>query len=692
MKIRLFSVSGFMLGLFCSINVQAQNPPIQKTNGSLPDTLVSIEEVTVHAFRYESRLLEAPVAISIISASQLELNSMRPIDDVLNQVPGVYMQSGSLSTNRLTIRGVGSRSPYASNKIRAYYAGIPLTNGVGETTVEDLNRSVLSKVEVIKGPASGFYGSGLGGTLLFEAAHPTQSQFSAGYSLASYQTHQLNGQFILAGENNRNLFAVENLNSQGYRENNQTDRLNLNYIGWLKAGKHEFNFIVNHTKLKAYIPSSLDLETYTNSPKKAASNWAATRGYEDYGKSLFGVSMDSKWMNDWKSTISLFGQMRNSEELRPFNLLEEDSHYIGGRFVIERKIITPHANWKLMLGNESFFEGYNWSTFKNNDRKKGDRLTNNREKRNYINIFGQIEYRPTDRLRIWAGANFNKTAYQYSDLFLNDGDQSGDYTFKSMISPRLAINYSLPSNHSFYGQISQGFSPPSLEETLLPNGGRNPNIEPETGWNFEIGSRGYLFEGLFYDLSVYYMRISNLLVAQRVAEDAYLGINAGKTAHPGLEYYLQYRVPTETKTGHYFTINGDFSPYYFIDFVDGEGDYSGNDLTGVPRHNNNFSYQLKVNKTINFQLIYRHVGRMPLRDDNSIYSDPYGLLSANCRYEKVLGKVIFKAMAVAENLTNEHYSSMVLINASSFGGNAPRYYYPGMPLNFSFQIKLSYLI
>ncbi len=31
------------------------------------------------------------------------------------------------------------------------------------------------------------------------------------------------------------------------------------------------------------------------------------------------------------------------------------------------------------------------------------------------------------------------------------------------------------------------------------------------------------------------------------------------------------------------------------------------------------------------------------------------------------------------NIFNIHYASMVLINASSFGNNKPRYYYPALP-------------
>ena len=42
------------------------------------------------------------------------------------------------------------------------------------------------------------------------------------------------------------------------------------------------------------------------------------------------------------------------------------------------------------------------------------------------------------------------------------------------------------------------------------------------------------------------------------------------------------------------------------------------------------------------------------------------------------------------NLTDETYASQILINASSFGGNAPRYFYPGNPVNYFGGLNVSY--
>jgi len=44
------------------------------------------------------------------------------------------------------------------------------------------------------------------------------------------------------------------------------------------------------------------------------------------------------------------------------------------------------------------------------------------------------------------------------------------------------------------------------------------------------------------------------------------------------------------------------------------------------------------------------------------------------------------------NITDQHYASMLLINAVGFGGSQPRYYYPGAPRNYYGGFTLKYLI
>ena len=80
-----------------------------------------------------------------------------------------------------------------------------------------------------------------------------------------------------------------------------------------------------------------------------------------------------------------------------------------------------------------------------------------------------------------------------------------------------------------------------------------------------------------------------------------------------------------------------------------------------------------------------------LRDDNMLSSNKYQLVNSIAGYNfKINDSFSAKLFITANNIFNEKYASMLLINASSFGNSKPRYYYPGNPSNFNTGIHLNY--
>ena len=208
-----------------------------KINIRLIPENINIHEIVVKAFQSGKRLLDTPGSIEIITNRQLLREPAFTLAPSVNKMAGVWMQSGSINTNRLTIRGIGTRSPYGSNKIRAYYGDIPLTNGVGETTLEDLDLEQIADIEIIKGPSSGFYGSGLGGVLLFNPAKPVKDMFVQQVSAGSFQTIRYTGKLVVAGQNSAHSLVYSRLHSDGYRENNETNRHNLTWTSTFTRSK-----------------------------------------------------------------------------------------------------------------------------------------------------------------------------------------------------------------------------------------------------------------------------------------------------------------------------------------------------------------------------------------------------------------------------------------------------------------------
>lgn len=668
-----------LLLLFQITSKSQERVQIEKDTTSLSG---KIDEVTVSAFRTPYNLFNTPAPINLITPLQLEMGNSLTTVEALNQAPGLLMQTGTMNTNRLTIRGIGSRTPYGTNKIKAYFGEIPLTSGDGETVLEDLENTAIKRVEIVKGPSSSLFGAGLAGVVLFHPKTAAQDFAQNQTTIGSFGTIK---NILSAGvvSDKLDIFALGAiLKSDGYRENNKTNRTNiLINSNYSLTPNTNMQFLLKGTKMNAKIPSSLDLQTFQQSPEKAASNWAAIKGYEDYTNGQFGVSLDFTPDNMHKISAATFGSFRDADELRPFNRLEESSNYLGSRAYGQKTIIGESSKFILSTGIEFFREKYNWSTISNS--AGADLLSDNMERRQYENLFFQVESNFKEKLFISAGVNGNLTQFNYTDKFPENGDQSGNQNYKPTISPRLGANVVVSRNFSVFGNVSHGFSTPTFEETLLPEGEINPEIKPETGWNTEIGIRSQLFGRVQFSASYYRIYIKNLLVARRTGEDAYVGVNAGKSLHPGFETEIRWNV-TDTRKFPSLTLSGNatIANYHFAEFTDLDIDYSGNNLPGTAK--NIFFALANFNpaKNINLNLWYRFAGKMPVNDANSTYSDAYGITNLEARIYGKLNKIKYGLKGGIQNIFDVHYASMLAVNAPAFGNSLPRYYYPGNPRNY----------
>ncbi|HSO88664.1 MAG TPA: TonB-dependent receptor [Draconibacterium sp.] len=665
--------------LFRLIASGQENPQTEKDTTALSG---KIDEVTISAFRSPYNLFNIPAPVNIITPLQLEMGNSLTTVEALNQVSGVLMHNGTLNTNRLTIRGIGARSPYATNKIKAYFGEIPLTSGDGETTLEDLENTAIRRVEIVKGPSSSLFGAGLAGVVLFHPKTVVNDFAQNQTTIGSFGTIK---NILSAGinEDKLNIFALGSiLKSEGYRDNNETNRSNIliNSI-WSFSPNANLQVLLKGTKMKAYIPSSLDLPTFQESPEKAAANWQNIEGNEEYMNGQFGISLNITTDNNHKISAATFGSFRDADELRPFNRLKENSNYIGWRAYVQKTINDSPNKFTLSSGIEFFREKYNWSTFSNSGNS--DLLSDNMEKRQYENLFVQLESNFHERVFISAGINGNLTRFYYTDEFTENGDQSGNQTYKPIISPRLGANVVVNRRLSVFGNVSHGFSTPTFEETLMPAGDINPDIKPETGWNTEIGLRSQISDRIQFTASYYRIYIKNLLVARRTGEDAYVGLNAGKSLHPGFETEIRWNVTNPLKfPSLMFTGNATIANYHFSDFVDEDVDYSGNNLPGTSKTTWFVLANINPTRNIGLNLWHRYTGKMAVNDANTDYSDAFGITNLEAKYFGKIKKLKFEFKTGVQNIFDIHYSSMLAVNAISVGGNLPRYYYPGNPRNY----------
>ena len=639
-----------------------------------------LDDIVINSNFYSKKLKDNNTSTSIIDDIEFRKNEGEFLINSLNQVTGIYSHSAGYNTNRITIRGMGSRSPYSTNKIKSYLNNIPLSNGVGETTIEDFGIEILDQIEINKGPNSSIYGSGLGGNIVLKTSKSFEKTVKIKSIFKSFNTYQ-NSISVSKKINKINLLLnFEKIKSDGFRDNNTYDNNRIfASVNYEINDDYVIDFIHFYNSAEALIPSSLSLESFIDNPSSAAFSWRNVEGGEDYNRSLTGLTFNSK-KNKYTSSTTFFYKTFNNDENRPFNYLIEDSDSFGFRHIGK----FPLNSFDFSYGLEYSGENYIFSTWDEYGSMDQSIISQQTQDRKNYNYFLQVD-KSFKNSFLTFGIGSNKINFDWVD---ETESTSLNYNTKTIISPRLSYNHNL-DNISIFGNISHGFSSPNIDETLDENGIVNPDIKPETGWNYELGLIGSTNDNsLSYNLNLYYMDIKNLLVAQRTSFDTFTGVNAGRTTHPGLEATINF--PLLRSQNLTITSSSNFSKYWYIfkDFNNRGTDYSQNKLTGVPTHTTFSKIKFDL-KNYLAQISFQNVGKIPMNDSNELFTDSYSVIDLKLSRLYSLKNLGINISTGVNNLFDKRYASGIVINARGFGGGDPRFYYPGLPRNYFISLSLS---
>jgi len=676
-----------------------QNSTIQLIPSS-----ITLDEVVINQLSIPLQQKHAVSAVSLVSKENIQRGSSLALHPILNKIPGVFMQNGTLNTNRISIRGIGARNLFGTASIRTYFGDIPLTDGNGESSIEDMELEALSSIEIHKGPSSSSFGVGLGGTILLKPTYILEqsTKSSVSTSFASYGASKVLAKVGLGRKTYNIHIAYSNTDIDSYRDNNQYNRNTVTATAAIQlTDKDHLSILASYIDLTAGIPSSLSEVNFTNNPRQAAFTWGRAKAFEDINYGILGLTWEHIYHPKLSHHTSIFGSYRKNYEPRPFNILDEKSNTFGVRSRILGTTLLLQKEWNWTIGGELFYDFYTGKTFDNlyqdfpieTGSVQGTQLSDLNEKRNYYNLFLETNVKLNDRLRFNLGLHLNRTFFDIKDQFqTGDENNSGKFDFAPILSPKFGLNYLLNSNITIFTNVSHGFSTPTTTETLLPDGEFNPNIKPEIGWNYEVGTRYHLLQKkMFGSLSLYKMNITDLLVSRRTVEDNFFAVNAGKTTHNGIEGVINYIILKKNNTQINLFINSSLHDFKFKDFKDLDDDFSGNDLTGIPKTVTNLGIDLINKKGVYANLNFQMVSKIPANDANTVYGESYELLHGKIGYKNMLGKHIFYNFFFgANNILNTEYASQLQINARGFGGNAPRYFYPGLPFNIYGGININY--
>ena len=119
--------------------------------------------------------------------------------------------------------------------------------------------------------------------------------------------------------------------------------------------------------------------------------------------------------------------------------------------------------------------------------------------------------------------------------------------------------------------------------------------------------------------------IGYLLVAQRTSFDTFVGVNAGKTSHPGIEGQFNLLI-YKPNSDNEITLESNFFKnwYKFLDFNNLGIDFSNNLLTGVPSYTYSSHLKFRLNNFTSIISI-NGVGKIPMNDGNTLFNNKYSI-------------------------------------------------------------------
>lgn len=672
----------FTICFFCS-SVKGQDKSLKDSS--------QLREVVVTAYFSTQPILRSPASVSVVGAPLLRSQPPGTLLPAINTIPGVRMEERSPGSYRLSIRGSLLRSPFGIRNVKVYLDDFLLTDAGGNTYLNLLDASSISRVEVLKGPDGSIFGANSGGVVLLSSKSdiPNGLEINGGLSGGSFGAINQNAGAQFASKGFEMNVKQAYQRSDGYRENSEINRKSIQLMPkWKYSSTAELSSLILLSDLQYKTPGGLTKAQSLENPRASRPTTNVSPGSMEqkaaiYNKTfLAGVSHSKSFGERLKHVVSITGASTDFENpfITTYEFRKEKS--LGVRTYLEYTSKENSSNpWNWQYGLEA---QHTSSRKKNYDNIKGEIG----DKQDFVDftgsqsfLFSRFSGRITERLSTEFALSLNFNKYSFEAIYpLASATQQEK--LKSQLMPRLALTYAALRNLVFRASASRGYSAPTLEEIRPSSQIVNTSLQPEAGWNVETGLRiAFLNNRAYLDAVVFNYQLKNAIVRRVDAADTEFFVNAGSTKQRGFEAELQtWLVPVKTSgsvRGWRLNESYTYSGFKFDTYIVASNNFSGNHLTGVPRHTLVNSTELFLPWNTSIYVQHMFVSSIPLNDANTAWSAKYNLLQAKINYTLPVKSQNLSFFAGADNLLSAKYSLGDDLNA--YGA---RYFNPAPSVNF----------
>ncbi|MEM9296944.1 MAG: TonB-dependent receptor [Bacteroidota bacterium] len=513
-----------------TLNVKANSNTT--VDAVLTEDLLNLEEVVVSGTRYELDRKRAPVVVSVLSNRLLSATQSLAISDGLNYQPGVRVETNCQNCGFTQVRLNGLEGSYSQILInsRAVFSALNSVYGL-----DQIPTNIVERVEVVRSGGSALYGSNaIAGTVNVITREPVENTWQIGSNLALIdgdafdRTVNFNGSIVSEDLKSGVTFYGMSRDRESYDANGDgfTELVNLenNVFGgkaFLKPTERS-KLSIDFSSIQEYRRGGDRLELaphFTDITEELNHNTIfAGLNYDLLSKSKqdkFSFYFSSQVTNRDSFYGGLGGGRTPQDSLLALNAYgnTDDLAMVTGIQYTR----NMNNNDVLTLGVENQFNdtedeiaGYN-------------RLVDQRV--NTIGLYGQYEWKPTNRLTALLGARYDATNV--------DGEyRVGDITNASdvdlgVFSPRVTLLYQLMENVQFRGGYARGFRAPQAfnEDLHISSVGGEPQfvilsegLDKETSnaytaslnitRDFGLTQTNFLIEGFYTQLNDPFVQVS----------------------------------------------------------------------------------------------------------------------------------------------------------------------------------------
>jgi iron complex outermembrane receptor protein len=644
---------------------QAVTPPITVT-ASRPGSLT-----VPSAADAREQIDKTPGGVEVVPAEEYRDTRATTLKDVLDYVPGVWVQSKyGQEDAKLVIRGSGLSRNFHLRGVRLLQDGSPINQADGSGDFHEIDPLAEQYVEVFKGANALRYGAmTLGGAINFVSPTGRSNPgFLGRFMAGSYNTFS---EQVAAGFSEGkwdSWLTVTNLNSTGFRQHTTQNLTRVNgNIGVQIGSNAETRFFLSGNTIRNQIPGSLTQQQFWTGPQQGPGINLTLNTRRDIDSFRFA---NTTVVDIGDDNVTLQGFVKSKYLFHPLTFAVVDNDLldwgITGQYKGTRQLAGHRDDF---IVGVNYFGGTNRNKlFVNNFGLPGALTNDNTENSSSVELYGENWFYVAPTVSVVTGLQLNWANRNLIDNYLANGNDSGARTYFE-VNPKIGALWEPDKNLQVFANVSRASEPPAwaeLNPSAMPG---FANLAAQTSWTAELGTRGNIGPRLAWDVSLYRSWIKNelqLLVVPGFGGAA-IATNIPASIHQGVELGLNGQIMEGWTARLAFT----YGDYRF----DNDPIYGNNQLPGAPPFYIRAETRYATPSGFYFgpNLEWVPQGYFVDNVNNPAFmTAPYALLGAKAGYTG------FKAVDIfvdARNLTNNMYVSNVgVINAATA---ASQLYNPG---------------